>query len=69
MWLNTRRDVSTPAEEFLLDMARSHYDTGGLTPAQVAYQLDPEYSDGFACNFQDLSETMERHSRFYRRSK
>ena len=67
--VNNASGSDTPAEEFLLDMARSHYDAGGLTPAQVAHQLDPEYSDGFAYNFQDLSETMERYSRFYKRSK
>jgi hypothetical protein len=50
------RGCSTPAENLIQDLLRQHYEWGGITPEELAYQLDENNSDGFRCNFDDAME-------------
>ncbi len=57
------RGCGTPAEEFITDLVRSHYEWGGLTPDKVMREF--EGPDGFQTNYEECVEILERFNVAY----
>jgi hypothetical protein len=50
----------TPAESLIADLVNDHYERDGITPEDVARQLDPKNTDGFRYNFYDALKSARR---------
>jgi hypothetical protein len=57
--------LSRPAELFIRDAIKAHYNYGGLTLEWVQHQIDPENPDGFRANFEEAIEHRQRWAEMY----
>ena len=57
--------ITSPAETFIHDAIRAHYQHGGLTLEWVQHEIDPKNPDGFGANFEEAIEHRQRWDEMY----
>jgi hypothetical protein len=59
------RGCATPAEQFITKMVALHYANGGLTPDDVAREIDPGSPEGFRADFESLLDERRHFDLIY----